>query len=282
MILLNIPDLHIYLTNSDFVDYECSEEKYLGKVKTKKGNKNYPLSEDSKNFDIIILCDKISETVFAKANLRQKNFIIDPFFEFDILQDNIKSPKIESKIIEEKTGILMGVNDIQVKGTAKASFEEDFAKLDLENIAISNGKSFGLYMTKDGNVKRPSDWTIGPNGSVFLSNTNSDEILRYDASTGKFIGVFVSSENNGGLNGPKDLVFDPENKYLYVSSFLTNEIFRYDAITGEFVDKFVSSQISDLIDLKYAAVIILAKESVSKIPALYTSPVILTGSPFFG
>jgi len=245
----NIPDLHIYLTDSNFLDSECLEEGYLGKVKIKKGNKNYPLSGNSNNFNNIILCDEISRTVFAKAHLRQNNFIIDPFYEFYNLSD-IKGTKIESKIIEEKTGRLIGVNDIEAKGTAKASFEEDLAKLDLENIAISNGKSFGLYMTKDGKVKKPSDWTIGPNRSVFVSNTNTDEILRYDANTGEFMGVFVSSENNGGLEGPKDLVFDPENKYLYVSSFLTNEIFLYDT-TGYYVGKVNNELLQKPVNMKF-------------------------------
>jgi len=244
----NIPDLHIYLTDSNFTDTKCQEEEYLGKMKIKKGNKNYPLS-GGENFDTIILCDEISKTIFAKAHLRQKNFIIDPFFELDNLSD-IKSPKIESKIIEEKIGTLVGVNDVQAKGTAKASFEEDLARLDLENIAISDGKSFGLYMTKDGKVKKPSDWASGPNGSVFVSNTNTDEILRYDADTGEFMGVFVSPENSGGLEGPKDLVFDPENKYLYVSSFLTNEIFLYDE-TGSYVGNINNELIQRPINMKF-------------------------------
>ena len=89
------------------------------KNENKKGNKNYPLSEEE-NFDTVILCDEISDTIFAKAHLRQKNFVTDPFFEFDNLLD-IKSPKIESKIIEEKIGIVAGVNDVQAKGTAKAA-----------------------------------------------------------------------------------------------------------------------------------------------------------------
>ena len=242
----SIPDLHIYVTDSNFIDSKCPEDKYLGKVKTKKGNKNYPISEDL-DFDTIILCDKISNNVFAKANLQ--NFVIDPFFELNSLQD-IKGSKIESKIIEEKTGILTGVNGVQVKGVAKASYEEDLARLNLEDIAISDGKSFGLYMTKDGKVKRSSDWTMGPNGSVFVSNTNTDEILRYDADTGRFMGVFVSSENNGGLEGPKDLVFDPDNEYLYVSSFLTDEIFLYDA-TGRYLSNVSNDLLQRPINMKF-------------------------------
>jgi len=244
----NIPDLHIYLTDSNFIDSECTGE-YLGKVKTKKGNKNYPIYKNLKNFNIVTLCDEISKTIFAKANLRQSNFIIDPFFELDVLQD-VKTPKIESKIIEEKTGIIVGVNDILAKGTAKASFEEDLARLNLEDIAISNGESFGLYMTKEGKVKKPSDWTVGPNESVFVSNTNTDEILRYNVNTGEFLGVFVSSENNGGLKGPKDLVFDPENRYLYVSSFLTNEIFLYDT-TGNYVGSVNNELLQRPINMKF-------------------------------
>ena len=67
-------------------------------------------------------------------------------------------------------------------------------------------------------------------------------MLRIVVERGKeFVDVFVDSYDNGGLQGPKDLVFSPNGKYLYVSSFITNEILRYDGETGAFLEKFIGS-----------------------------------------
>ena len=70
---------------------------------------------------------------------------------------------------------------------------------------------------------------------VFFTN----EILRYDGTSGKFIDAFVSS-GSGGLDLPTGLTFGPDGN-LYVASGNTNEILRYDGTSGKFIDAFVSS-----------------------------------------
>src|SRR5262249_25138060 len=63
-----------------------------------------------------------------------------------------------------------------------------------------------------------------------------DEILRYNASTGAFVDVFVTA-NSGGLDNPHGLAFGPdvngdEVPELYVSGRTSHSVVRYDGATG--------------------------------------------------
>ncbi len=104
-----------------------------------------------------------------------------------------------------------------------------------------------------GGILRPRLSTFGPDGNgdgaqdlYVASKTN--EILRYDGLTGAFLGVFVSA-GSGGLKGPMDLAFGPDDGMLYVSSLGelgssappgAGEVFRYDGATGAFADRIAS------------------------------------------
>ena len=95
-------------------------------------------------------------------------------------------------------------------------------------------------------LSNPLSIALNSDNFLYVSNTNTNEIFRYDADSGKFHDVFIHSDNNGGLLGPKDLLFSSDGNYLYVSSFITNEILRYDGNTGKFIDKFISPQNGEL------------------------------------
>ncbi|MBN2563137.1 MAG: PEP-CTERM sorting domain-containing protein [Phycisphaerae bacterium] len=69
-----------------------------------------------------------------------------------------------------------------------------------------------------------------------VASSASDEILRYDGETGDFLGVFA---DGGGLDGPQQLVFGPDEN-LYVASTTTDSVLRYDGQTGAFIDTFAS------------------------------------------
>jgi len=71
---------------------------------------------------------------------------------------------------------------------------------------------------------------IGQDGSLYVASSGTNSIFRYDASTGQFIGAFVST-NSGGLNRPYGLTFGPDGN-LYVGSEGTNSIIRYSGVTG--------------------------------------------------
>ena len=67
-----------------------------------------------------------------------------------------------------------------------------------------------------------------------MNSTN--EVLRYDGSTGAFIDVFVS----GGLSNPQESIFGPDGN-LYVSNYIADTVVRFDGTSGAFIDVFVSA-----------------------------------------
>jgi hypothetical protein len=64
---------------------------------------------------------------------------------------------------------------------------------------------------------------------LFIGSAGPDNILRFDESTGDFLGEFIP-RGQGGLGDPAGLIFGPDGN-LYVSS--GNSILRYDGITGD-------------------------------------------------
>jgi DNA-binding beta-propeller fold protein YncE len=77
---------------------------------------------------------------------------------------------------------------------------------------------------------------FGPDGNLYVSSTATNQVLRFNGTTGAFVDVFASG---GGLTGPYGLAFGPDGN-LYVSSVYTNQVLRYNGTTGAFVDIFAS------------------------------------------
>jgi subtilisin-like proprotein convertase family protein/sugar lactone lactonase YvrE len=81
--------------------------------------------------------------------------------------------------------------------------------------------------------------TFGPDGSLYVSDRNAHNVLRYDGATGAFLGTFVTA-GSGGLNLPGSLLFGADGN-LYVTSEGSNSVLRYSGATGSFIDAFVPS-----------------------------------------
>ena len=75
--------------------------------------------------------------------------------------------------------------------------------------------------------------------SLLVGSVPPGQILRYNATTGVFIDVFVPA-GSGGLMLACCPVFGPDQN-LYLSSIVDNRILRYDGVTGAFIDEFVSA-----------------------------------------
>ena len=88
-----------------------------------------------------------------------------------------------------------------------------------------------------GGLDGPQGLTWGPDGHLYVSSYNTDEILRYDGGTGAFIDVFVSG-GSGGLDGPLDAQF--RGGELLVVSARSDAVLRYDGASGAFLGELVS------------------------------------------
>ena len=79
---------------------------------------------------------------------------------------------------------------------------------------------------------------FAPDGSLLVSS-GTNEVLRYDGTTGAFLGAFVAA-GNGGLSNPRSLAFGPDGN-LYVSSSGSNSMLRFSGSTGAFLGTFVAA-----------------------------------------
>lgn len=73
---------------------------------------------------------------------------------------------------------------------------------------------------------------------VLVSSLGTDEVLRYDAASGAYLGVFVSAAS-GGLDQPHAILERCDD--VLVASFGTDNILRYDRITGAFLDEWAGA-----------------------------------------
>jgi sugar lactone lactonase YvrE len=118
----------------------------------------------------------------------------------------------------------------------------------LGTVARFNGTT-GAFMddfvpTGSGGLSLPSALVFGPDGTkdgkldLYVGVDHLNEILRYDGTTGAFLGTFVAP-GSGGLNTPRMMAFGPDGD-LYVananfntgSPFAPGSVLRYGGPSG--------------------------------------------------
>ncbi|MDH3739360.1 MAG: DUF4347 domain-containing protein, partial [Alphaproteobacteria bacterium] len=88
------------------------------------------------------------------------------------------------------------------------------------------------------NTPTPSDldWAadviIGPNGDIYATGYESDNVVRFDGTTGAFVEEFVTTTQ------PVSIAFGPDGN-LYVASDL-GHVKRFDGTTGAYIDDFLT------------------------------------------
>ncbi|HMQ47057.1 MAG TPA: T9SS type A sorting domain-containing protein [Saprospiraceae bacterium] len=134
-----------------------------------------------------------------------------------------------------------------------------------------SAQNFEVYISDAGNFNLPP-WKIlkfdddGENGQVFVSdhlawpqdiffiesdnvmlvtNLNTDEIVKFNATTGEYLGTFAT-----GIDGPTRMELGADS-LLYVLQWNGNgRVFRYQ-LDGTFVDEFTSASVTNSIGLDW-------------------------------
>ncbi len=160
-------------------------------------------------------------------------------------------------IFDEQTGRYGG--EFIAAGTGGLTDPDDLTFGPDGNLYVSSGTSTsgailkfdgktGAFLGRfdqGGSLLRPYGSAFGPDGKLYVASFRSDQILRYDATTGAFLDVFATgTKTANGLNGPNDLLFGPDGN-LYVTTQgsvadgkggidfrFDSQVLKYDITTG--------------------------------------------------
>lgn len=100
----------------------------------------------------------------------------------------------------------------------------------------TNGNVSSFVASGSGGLSTPDGLAYGPDGNLYVSSADTNQVLRYNGSTGSFIDVFASSN----INRAGFLSFGPDQN-LYVCSSNSGQVLRFNGQTGAFMDVFASS-----------------------------------------
>jgi glucose/arabinose dehydrogenase len=137
--------------------------------------------------------------------------------------------------------------------TGTAPFPTPLAAVNPAGSEVYQGSVAGQFVSQvppfvypgSGGLNRAIGATFGPDGNLYASSWNSNQVMRYNGTTGAPLpatgqsGAIFVSAGSGGLQSPEYLRFGPDG-LLYVVSSPTNQVFRYNA-DGTFKDVFVKA-----------------------------------------
>lgn len=92
------------------------------------------------------------------------------------------------------------------------------------------GHFVGVFAAGDG-LAHPYQCLFGPDGHLYVAGQDNNAVLRYDGSTGKYLGAFVEP-GSGGLDGVRGIVFHPAGDLL-VAGRDNDAVLRYEAGSGK-------------------------------------------------
>lgn len=85
-----------------------------------------------------------------------------------------------------------------------------------------------------GLLTNPEGLVLGPDGNLYVANNDSGNVLRFNGTTGAFLGVFAS-----GLTNPRGVTFGLDGN-LYVTNFGGADVLRFNGTTGALLNTFVT------------------------------------------
>ena len=142
--------------------------------------------------------------------------------------------------------------DIEINGEA---YENAWLTADRANAKIvafdEEGNLLGDFIDGSFNgVTSIEGITIGEDNLLYVASPFTNQVLRYDATTGDFVDIFIDA---GELKGPTDVLFGKDG-HFYVSviegvetGFETDVILRYD-LEGNFIESIEADDPLDLVN----------------------------------
>jgi sugar lactone lactonase YvrE len=136
-----------------------------------------------------------------------------------------------------------------------------------------NGEFLGVAASGNG-LTRPYGNAFGPDGNLYVSSFRTNQILRFDGTTGAFIDVFASDNNGGlgslnGLNGPNGLLFGPDGSLYVTTQGSANNA------AGDLTFPFASQV------LRYSPAQVLGQEPTTSPNVFIDQPALLPENPGF-
>jgi sugar lactone lactonase YvrE len=179
--------------------------------------------------------------VAARADLFLSGFSSNAVFRYD---ENTGAPIDGGVFISANSGGLNLPHGIM--RMADGSFIVASAGNDTVLRYSSTGASLGAFIANGANgvpaltLDYPVDFALGADGLLYVTSQMNDRVVRFNATTGAYVDVFISG---GTLDGPSGLAFGPTGD-LYVAGRFSNNVLRYNATTGATVGSFAPTAFS--------------------------------------
>ncbi len=145
----------------------------------------------------------------------------------DLMSSNVE--QFSAAGADKGVAITLPGGDVPAGMTADKAGNIYVAGYNTGNVYENNGATTSLLVNNaaGGDLSAPGGLAIGPNGTLYVSNTGGDKIETFNSSTGHLINAnfanFDSFNSNSGGNSPDGLVFTNDGKSLMVALTGYNE-----------------------------------------------------------
>lgn len=104
---------------------------------------------------------------------------------------------------------------------------------------VTTGEATEFISGDNGRLNGPSGLLVAPDGNLYVSSLDSQEVQRYNPTTGEFIDVFIDETDSQGIIGPTALLLTPDEEELVVTGFTSRNAARFDYQTGDLIETFI-------------------------------------------